>query len=123
MRYLNILSCLMMLGFAAVQYNDPDELEWIAIYTIPAAWAFMAAFFLPRLQASKTLMRLLWASAVLFIFLTLRFWPDMPYFWRKEVWYAEETAREGMGVMIALAVVLFALFTAWRKTTGERRLA
>jgi hypothetical protein len=121
MRYLHMLSCLMMLGFAAVQYNDPDALVWVVIYMIPAAWAFMSAFFLPRLRASKALMRLLWASAALFIFLTLFYWPEAPNFWRKEVWSVEETAREGMGVMIALAVVLFALFTAWRKATGERR--
>jgi hypothetical protein len=44
------------------------------------------------------------------------YWPTMPGFWRKEVFMAEETAREGMGVMIALMVLLTALFSTRRST-------
>ncbi len=40
---------------------------------------------------------------------TVYFWPRMPGFWRHEIWWEEETAREGMGMMI---VVMF-LLTAW----------
>jgi hypothetical protein len=36
----------------------------------------------------------------------------MPGFWRKDVWWVEETAREGMGVMIAFAVLIAVLATA-----------
>ena len=35
----------------------------------------------------------------------------MPGFWRKDVWWVEETAREGMGMMIAFAVLLAVLAT------------
>ena len=111
MRYVNMLLGLVMLAFAAVQYNDPDALLWIVIYLIPAAWAFAAAFRLAqvRTQAGE---RLLWASLVVGAATTVYYWPTMPGFWRKDVWWVEETAREGMGVMIALAILLVVLATA-----------
>jgi hypothetical protein len=37
------------------------------------------------------------------------YWPTVPNFWLKEVWWVEETAREGMGVMIGFAVLLVVL--------------
>jgi 4-amino-4-deoxy-L-arabinose transferase-like glycosyltransferase len=111
MRYVNIVLGLVMVGFAAVQYNDPDALLWIIIYLIPAAWAFAAAFRLPQVR-SPAGERLLWATLVVGAATTVTYWPTMPEFWRKDVWWVEETAREGMGVMIGLAVLLFALATA-----------
>jgi hypothetical protein len=39
----------------------------------------------------------------------------VPNFWRSAVWLNEETAREGMGLMVAFGVLLVALFTAYRK--------
>ena len=111
MRYVNMLLGLLMVAFAAVQYNDPDALLWIVIYLVPAAWAFGAAFRLAQVR-SQAGERLLWASLVIGAGTTVFYWPAMPDFWRKEVWWVEETAREGMGVMIALAVLLVALATA-----------
>ena len=111
MRYVNMLLGLVMLGFAAVQYNDPDALLWIVIYLVPAAWAFAAAFRLQRVR-SQTGERLLWASLVIGAATTVYYWPTMPGFWRKDVWWVEETAREGMGVMIAMAILLVVLATA-----------
>jgi len=111
MRYVNILLGVVMVGFAAVQYNDPDALLWIVIYLVPAAWAFAAAFRLQQVR-SQAGERLLWASLVVGAATTVYYWPTMPEFWRKDVWWVEETAREGMGVMIGLAVLLVALATA-----------
>jgi hypothetical protein len=111
MRYVNILLGVVMVAFAAVQYNDPDALLWIVIYLIPAAWAFAAAFRLARVR-SPAGERLLWASVAAGVGATVYYWPTMPGFWRKEVWWVEETAREGMGVMIALAVLVVVLGTA-----------
>jgi len=110
MRYVNILLGVVMLGFAAVQYNDPDALLWIIIYLIPAAWAFAAAFRLPQVR-SPAGERLLWASLVVGAAMKVYYWPTMPEFWRKDVWWVEETAREGMGVMIGLAVLFVVLAT------------
>jgi hypothetical protein len=39
----------------------------------------------------------------------------MTGFWRKDVWWVEETAREGMGMMIAFVVLVVVLFNAHRK--------
>jgi hypothetical protein len=48
------------------------------------------------------------------------YWPQVPGFWHKEVWWNEETAREGMGVMAALVVLLVARFTASRAPALSR---
>ena len=111
MRYVNILLGVVMLGFAAVQYNDPDALLWIIIYLIPAAWAFAAAFRLAQVR-SLAGERLLWLSVAIGAATTVYYWPTMPDFWRKDVWWVEETAREGMGVMIGFAVLIAVLATA-----------
>jgi hypothetical protein len=42
------------------------------------------------------------------------YWPQAPEFWRREVWWETETAREGMGVMIATVVLAVAFLTAIR---------
>jgi hypothetical protein len=114
MRWLNLLLALAMIGFAAVQYNDPDWLLWVAYYGVPALWALVAGFrhrLLQRMQWRGAL----WACAAGWAALVWFYWPQVPQFWRRDVWWQEETAREGMGLMIALAVLLVALFTAYRK--------
>ena len=45
---------------------------------------------------------------------TVYYWPRVPGWWRKDVWWNEETAREGMGMMIVTVTLLVILFTAWR---------
>jgi len=111
MRYVHIVLGVLMVAFAAVQYNDPDALLWIVIYLIPAAWAFAAAFRLAKVRALAG-ERLLWATVAVGAGATVFYWPTMPNFWLKEVWWVEETAREGMGVMIAFAVLLVVLANA-----------
>ena len=111
MRYVNLLLGLLMVAFAALQYNDPDALLWIVIYLVPAAWAFAAAFRLAQVR-SKAGIRLLWLSVLIGVGTTAYYWPAMPGFWRQEVWWVEETAREGMGVMIGMAVLCVVLATA-----------
>ena len=117
MRYLNILLGVLMLAFAAVQYNDPDGPLWMVIYLIPAGWAFAAAFRLPKVR-SGTGTTLLWITLAAGMAALVYYWPQAPGFWRKDVWWADEEAREGMGVMIAVAVLLVVLLTA---LTGRSR--
>ena len=106
---------LAMLGFTAVQYNDPDGLLWAVYYIVPAAWAFLAAF---RLDVARSSLgrRLLWVTVAVWLGLVIFYWPQMPGFWRREVFMVEETAREGMGLMIAWLALLIALFTARQKS-------
>jgi hypothetical protein len=111
MRYVHIVLGVLMVAFAAVQYNDPDALLWATIYLVPAAWCFAAAFRPARVQ-TRAGERLLWACVAVGAGLTVFYWPTVPNFWVKEVWWVEETAREGMGMMIAFAVLLAVLATA-----------
>jgi hypothetical protein len=113
MRYANIVLGVLMVLFAAVQYNDPDAPLWVVMYLVPAAWAFMAAFRLPS-TSSRDGTVLLWISLAVYLFAVVYFWPQAPGFWRKDVWWQDEQAREGMGLMIALAVLLCVLATALR---------
>lgn len=114
MRYLNILLGLTMVGFTAVQYNDPDALLWVVYYMVPAIWALLVAF---RLDVARSTLgsRLLLASVAVWLGLVIYYWPQVPNFWRQDVFMAEETAREGMGLMVGWGVLLVALFTARAK--------
>lgn len=116
MRYVNILLGVLMVLFAAVQYNDPDAPLWIVMYLVPAAWAFMAAF-RPASTTSRDGTVLLWVSLAVYFLAVVFFWPQTPGFWRKDVWWLDEQAREGMGVMIAFAVLLSVLLTAFTART------
>lgn len=112
MKYLNILLCIMMIYFISVQYNDPDGPMWAAIYAVPAIWAALAAFRLKLVQSS--IAQILLGASVLGAFaLTYSYWPTTPNFWVKEVYWETETAREGMGMMIATIVLLIAATTIW----------
>lgn len=115
MRYVLILLGLLMLAFAAVQYNDPDALLWIILYLVPAAWAFTGAF-RPAYVRSLPGERLLWATVAVGVGTMVFYWPAMPGFWRRDVWWVEETAREGMGVMIGVAVLVVVLATAMARS-------
>ncbi|MDH4172408.1 MAG: hypothetical protein OEZ09_03745 [Betaproteobacteria bacterium] len=115
MRYVLMLLGLLMVAFAAVQYNDPDGLMWAFMYLVPAAWAFAAAF-RPAQVRSLSGERLLWATLVVGAGTMVFYWPAVPYFWRKDVWWVEETAREGMGVMVGVAVLLVVLATAMARS-------
>ncbi|MDQ2090835.1 transmembrane 220 family protein [Marimonas arenosa] len=107
MRVISAVFCILMVLFAAVQYNDPDALFWGVIYGVAAIWCGLAAFRPASVSgAAKTLLVVCLAIAV---FGVVWFWPQTPGFWRQEVWWNTETAREGMGMAITLA----ALGVAW----------
>jgi hypothetical protein len=111
MRYVNMVLGALMVLFALVQYNDPDPYVWVPIYLVSGAWAFAAAFRL-RWFAARSAQVLLAATLVAYVGLTIFYWPQTPGFWRKDVWWVDEEAREGMGMMIALAVLLLASLSA-----------
>ncbi len=100
-----------MLGFIGVQYNDPDGPMWMVIYAVPAIWACLAAF-RPAALRSVVTRRWLLLSLALGLIGVMFYFPQMPNFWLKEVWWVEETAREGMGVMIGFAVMLLVYLTS-----------
>lgn len=118
MRGVNLLLCLAMLAAVAVQYNDPDGPLWMLYYGVPAFWSGLMVWRRGALPLPAARWRLaLWASLAIWAGLMIFYWPGMPGFWRKEVWWVEETAREGMGMMIAFAVVVVAWLTSRRSNT------
>ena len=43
MKWLNIFFTFMFIGFAALQYNDPDPYIWMPIYLLPAFLCWQAS--------------------------------------------------------------------------------
>lgn len=120
MRLLNLLFALAMLGFAAVQFNDPDAALWVVYYLVPAGWSLTAAVDVRRLQRAWV-RRWLWVSAAVWFALVLYYWPPMPDFWRWSVQMEHESAREGVGLMIAWLSVLIAAYSARTRAAPEQR--
>lgn len=120
MKYVNIGFCALMVLFAAVQYNDPDALVWVPIYLIPAVCAGLAAFRLQSLRGPLPRL-LLTVCLVLAIAGTVYYWPRTPGFWRMDVWWETETAREGMGMMLVALVIGVALLTVAMDAARNRR--
>lgn len=110
MRIVCIALGLLMLVFAAVQFNDPDGMIWMFYYLVAAAWAFLAAFRSQRARSAGAQVAL-WSCLAIATIGVIYYFPQMDRFWERDVWWAEETAREGMGVMILWLVLLVALIT------------
>ena len=118
MRILNGVLSIIMILFAAVQYNDPDGIFWAAIYGIGAAWCAAAALRPGLLAAAGPARALYWLSLAAAVIGVAWFWPHTPGWWRQDVWWRTETAREGMGVMILFAAIAIAGLTARRRRPG-----
>ncbi len=114
MRLVNIALCLLMILFIAVQYNDPDGTLWMAIYAIPAVWTAIVIF-RRQLLASKMAHLLLLMCIMAAVAGMLFYWPTTPGWWRQEIWWEVETAREGMGLMIVAIVLAVVWFSRPRK--------
>lgn len=108
MRIVSGILCILMILFTAVQFNDPDAASWIAIYGLgalicgaftlrPALFSEGPGFMFLSLCVLATLLGVFW------------YWPTTDGWWKSEVWWETETAREGMGMMI----VLVFLFIIW----------
>ena len=117
MRILSGVACAILVLFAAVQYDDTDALFWAAAYGGAALWCGLAAA-RPAMLARAPLNALAGLSALAALGGMIWFWPDAPGWWRREVWWVTETAREGMGMMIVFAALLLAIVGALR---GRRR--
>ena len=120
MRYLNLFFCVLLLSFVSMQYNDPDGLWWVVIYAMPTFWAGIAAS-RPRLLCRATTMTLLGICFFPIAVATIYYWPEIPHWWRREVWWHHETAREGIGLMIAFAAMLVVFLSSW--LSGSPRTA
>ncbi|MCG6902805.1 MAG: transmembrane 220 family protein [Rhodobacter sp.] len=111
MKIISIVFCVLLILFTLVQYNDPDALLWGAIYGIGALWCGIAGFRPSRLAGGWP-RTLLTVCLVLGAFGVIWYWPRTPGFWRQEVWWVTETAREGMGMFIVFVGVAVAWLTS-----------
>ena len=126
MRYVFSFLGLLMILAAVVQYNDPDGALWMVYYGVPAIWCGLAAL-RPEIFAKGPARALLAASLVAAIALTIWYWPPVGGFWQEQVWemgkadpqaaQIAEQAREGMGMMIATAVLIVVSLWAFSRPT------
>jgi len=114
MRVASGIFCVMMLGFTAVQYNDPDKWVWIAIYGITAFWSGVAAW-APAGLARPPLAPLFGASFVAGLAALAWFWPQTTDWWLPATWRSTETAREEMGILIVIVALIVAGVPALRR--------
>ena len=103
-----------MLTFAGVQWNDPDGPVWAAIYAVPAL-LMLVVLLRPAALSSRPGRVLLGVILLCLFAATVMRWPEQEAFWTRDVWWEEETAREGMGLLIALLVSVAAIPSALRR--------
>ena len=128
MRIVNFLFAVMFLTFAFVQINDPDPVIWILIYGAMAVLSIMAMFeFYPR----KFIIGLI----ILFILYGMVYIPGMLEWLRQDNKallfddlakmqhpYIEE-AREFLGLLICIGVLIFYAVRSRRKMKSANGLA
>lgn len=120
MRYVFAVLAAIMVVFAAAQYNDPDGVAWATIYAVPAIWAAAAAAWPQRLATTPARL-LLGITLLADVVLVVALWPTAEAWWRIDVWWDNEAAREGMGAMLATAVVLAVLASSFGPAGGAAR--
>ena len=120
MKAIAIISGIIFLVFTVVQFNDPDPLYWIFIYLLTAGFSFAAFFnrFYPKLMLLTIGMYLnaafgLWAGVVEWFHS-----PDRSLLFddiaKMQHIYIEE-AREFLGLMMALAALIYFYFSALKQ--------
>lgn len=117
MRIANGILSLLMLLFAGVQYNDPDGFFWMFVYGGGAIWAAVACFKTEWFDSGPVVWAL-WASLAAALAGTVYFWPKSDGWWRIDVWWNTETAREGMGMMVLAVVLVIVLWSVNKRKSA-----
>lgn len=110
MKILNLILSALFVAFAALQWNDPDPLHWIALYGSIAVISALAAF--DRYSG--------WILLITMLFILFELFRLFPAFWN---WFHSgmpsitgsmhagtpyvEFVREFIGVAICFVAVLF----------------
>jgi hypothetical protein len=124
MKIFNGVFAFLFLGFAALQYNDPDPLVWISIYMAMVIVCLLAI----RNRNYKVVTM---ALAVIYISYAAILSPALLTWWQSEdrgllfddlakmqFPYIEET-REFLGLMICLAVLAINHFVSAKKIKAK----
>jgi hypothetical protein len=110
MRYVNGFFCVVLTGFALVQYNDPDALVWFLIYTLPAMWAGLAAFRPDLLTPRPPTIAAYAACLAAAVLGSLYLWPSLP-----DNWIHVEEEREGLGVITTALTLVLVGIASWHR--------
>jgi hypothetical protein len=116
MRWASGVFCVILVLFAAVQWNDPDATLWGAIYLIAGIWAGVAAF-RPAWLGGSVLRLAFVATCMGAVYGLIHYWPADAQWWMQDVWWEVEAAREGMGMMIVTAALAVAAGAAMLRRT------
>jgi hypothetical protein len=108
MRWLHIVLSVVLIIFAALQYNDPDPYFWGPIYGLAALWALLGGRTAVRLGAV--------ACAVLFLVGFAWLAPTI-----SRDWLHVEEAREALGYLICAVSTGLALWTGLRRGPADAR--
>jgi hypothetical protein len=121
MKIVNLILAVMFLVFAFLQINDPDPLLWIGIYGALAVICVLAAFRIYSRAAMVVLSGLLLVYGYFLLPGAQEWWAqeDRSALFddvaKMEHLYIEE-ARELLGLLICIVVLIFQLITARRKS-------
>jgi flagellar biosynthesis protein FliQ len=124
MKIFNIVFAVLFLGFAALQYNDPDPFVWIAIYLAMVVACLLAAKNLhyKMLTFILALIYIIYAAILSPAWLTWWQSGDRALLFddlaKMQFPYIEET-REFLGLMICLAVLAVNYFYFERKANPK----
>jgi len=110
MRAVHIFLCVILLLFAALQYNDPDWSYWGLVYLLAAGWSALAAEAPQRLQSWPPARVGAPVSVLLFLVgfasLAHQLGPG---------WIHDEEAREALGYLICAVTTALAVWDARRR--------
>lgn len=114
-KILGILFTVFFLFSAAVQFNDPDSLLWIALYALGAVLS--ALFVMDKLKFYWPVI-----LGVVYIILSIYHWPaEFEGVALKDGMKTEniELGRESLGMIIGALIMLFYTLTIRRKETSK----
>ena len=114
----------MFLLFAAVQYNDPDPLIWILIYSFAATICLLAGLgkYYKLIILSGAVVSFVWAmTLVASVLIAFSSYGAGSLFSLSMVKDKEvEEGRESLGLLIVFAVLVWKYFEAKRKETNTK---
>lgn len=110
---INIIFCIAFLGFAYLNFNDPDWYLWVPIYVAVAVCCGLAAYgsYYPKVYVGLTAFYLIYAVKLFFEKDGVRDWiikyrkPSLVETMQAEKPYIENT-REFFGLLIIAAALI-----------------
>ena len=116
MRFLDLVMALLFAFAAALQFNDPDPIRWIAIYTAACAVAlvmYTKRWVVPAVPLAVLVIASVWAMAIAFGGPAASEYEHMFDAWEMKSPSVEE-AREASGLLIVAVWMIVLLVRALR---------